>query len=87
MEVSSGCEYFWKYDPYCMVIQLSFLQFFSSQLRVSLCSVTDMARTRGAGSQLESRTRPTASVRRGDRGPSFSATPVSGQEVVMLVRW
>jgi len=37
-----------------------------------------MARTRGASSQHEGRRRPTASVRRGDRGASSSAPVVSG---------
>jgi len=37
-----------------------------------------MARTRGASSQYEGRRRPTASVRRGDRGASSSAPIVGG---------
>jgi len=37
-----------------------------------------MARTRGASSQHEGRRRPTASVRRGDRGASSSAPVVGG---------
>ena len=37
-----------------------------------------MARTRGASSQHEGRRRPTASVRKGDRGASFSAPVVGG---------
>jgi len=36
-----------------------------------------MARTRGASSQPEGHRRPTTSVRRGDRGASSSAPPVS----------
>jgi len=38
-----------------------------------------MARTRGAGSRLEGRTRPTTSVRRGYQGASSSTPPVGGQ--------
>jgi len=37
-----------------------------------------MARTRGASSQHEGRRRPTASVRRGDRGALSSAPVVGG---------
>jgi len=37
-----------------------------------------MARTKGASSQHEGRRRPTASVRRGDRGASSSAPVVGG---------
>ena len=37
-----------------------------------------MAKTRGASSQHEGRRRPTASVRKGDRGASFSAPVVGG---------
>jgi len=40
-----------------------------------------MARTRGSSSQPKGRRRPTASVRRGDRGASSSAPPVAAANI------
>jgi len=80
-----------------MLIRFIFFQFFF-KLTVTLCIVTDMVRTRGAGSQLEGQARPTTSMRRRDQGASSSAlllvvmllllvVKLLVLVVVMLVRW